>query len=457
MRSHPAAAVMASTLSVGVLAACLITTAGAPTAVPSCSNLADGTPQFYDEQNQQCHPCERCDPGEGLSEVCGDGLGKNAQCLPCKEGTFSPVSRAHVCDSCRLCDNTQNDKIPCTRTTDRECGPCKPGYFRHDERNDHCVSCADERHIYLYPDCLRSTSPPAGEDPHNRGLRNLTSSSPSPIGSPLRSPFTIVLIVILVIVVVVVVVIVVLTVKFCPPKCVHNNATTRGSPTLENNRTRGSNNSDPQPENTRLITPAPDPSQTTPTGERTQRAIPFEEPPTDDDNEAVPSVPSSVCDEGQTDNDGSDDRRGSNQSSASNTTRDSSTLPGGDPQDKEAKRSQFLERFQQAKKYTKDVTISQMHRADKELLRDHMHEDPQRLHISTRFNFVRFAELFDIPEMEVRKMHSALDVLDYLAAHREVELTVPELCQILYDSHKCCHIVRDLVNEIIDRVEQKFS
>ena len=86
-----------------------------------------------------------------------------------------------------------------------------------------------------------------------------------------------------------------------------------------------------------------------------------------------------------------------------------------------------------------------------------MHEDPRRLGISQNFTYVCFAHLFEIPELDVRKMMSAEDVLDYLDSHNEVERTMADICQVLFDSGRCFHIVRKLVDLIIKTERTKAS
>ncbi|XP_038054971.1 tumor necrosis factor receptor superfamily member 19-like isoform X2 [Patiria miniata] len=216
---------------VTVVAACLTTSAGAPADTSRCPNLSDGAPQYYDDGDGRCYPCPRCDPGEGLSEVCGDGLGKNARCQPCPDESFQSVSAASVCITCRRCDNTMEDEIPCTPETDRKCGKCELRYFRYNPRDDHCVRCQDERNSQFYPDCLRTTPLPQALDA-TQNAETSTTYIPTPNEGPLMSPVGIALIVILALVVCTIIIIVLFW------KCRHRTCSCRVSSLCDGRKKR---------------------------------------------------------------------------------------------------------------------------------------------------------------------------------------------------------------------------
>ncbi|XP_038054973.1 uncharacterized protein LOC119727181 isoform X2 [Patiria miniata] len=108
-------------------------------------------------------------------------------------------------------------------------------------------------------------------------------------------------------------------------------------------------------------------------------------------------------------------------------------------------------RFQQALALTEGVPISRMHRQDLDLLNRMLHERPQLLQTSSRFHYLKFADIVDVPRLEARSIETAEGVLEYLIATKEVEPTVADVLRKLRDSQQCYHVVRNLVNNIIQR------
>ncbi|XP_006811341.1 uncharacterized protein LOC100377452 [Saccoglossus kowalevskii] len=93
---------------------------------------------FWDEVDEKCMKCPRCNPGTGLNETCGNDEGKFAQCTTCLDGVEFSDSFDYMCEPCTVCSNVQSEQ-KCTPKKNTECGPCKIGFFKDTFGN--CITC----------------------------------------------------------------------------------------------------------------------------------------------------------------------------------------------------------------------------------------------------------------------------------------------------------------------------
>lgn len=80
-----------------------------------------------------------------------------------------------------------------------------------------------------------------------------------------------------------------------------------------------------------------------------------------------------------------------------------------------------------------------------------MHEKPELMDNSHRFHYGKLAGLFDCNADEIRRLVNAGQVLEYVAAKRKEQFTVANLLNKLAQSGECYDIVRELVNQIVER------
>ncbi|XP_071795145.1 uncharacterized protein [Asterias amurensis] len=128
---------------------------------PDCNPDCNGNKWFYHKDGENCQPCPKCDPGQGLDGHCDGKDGQNAKCQPCNPGQFSGP-KDYSCQPCRLCDNTVGD-TPCQVTTDVICGKCRPGYYHHEGTPDQCHTCEflSPTELEREPQCqILMTDPP---------------------------------------------------------------------------------------------------------------------------------------------------------------------------------------------------------------------------------------------------------------------------------------------------------
>ncbi|XP_078683391.1 uncharacterized protein LOC144917341 [Branchiostoma floridae x Branchiostoma belcheri] len=101
-------------------------------------HMTCGSEEFL--QGGTCRPCPQCGDGEHLNAECGNGLGAEAECVPCPEGHYSNADTRHRCWPCTNCSwENKVQEWSCTPSHNAECGRCLEWYFQYtDLQCHHC-------------------------------------------------------------------------------------------------------------------------------------------------------------------------------------------------------------------------------------------------------------------------------------------------------------------------------